>query len=254
MPLAVDTEGFRINKDTEKYRTDISFVGKMYRTEYTYFTAPLSEYLRGYLDGIVSSQMKLYGGYLIPDLITDNLLDRMNREYQKIAADGFQMGRRELEFMLTCETTGRERYLALALLSGHFHVDLYSTDKDQRLENVHYRGYADYYRQMPLVFSQSRINLNISLKTILTGIPLRVIDVLGCGGFLISNYQEEMEEYLDIGKECVVYENIEDLFLKAQYYLTHEEERKSIALAGYERVKRDFTFKKRLEKMFSQVY
>ena len=128
--------------------------------------------------------------------------------------------------------TGRERYLALALLSGHFHVDLFSTDKDQRLENVHYRGYADYYRQMPLVFSQSRINLNISLKTILTGIPLRVIDVLGCGGFLISNYQEEMQEYLDIGKECVVYENIEDLFLKAQYYLTHEEERKSIALAG----------------------
>ena len=63
-----------------------------------------------------------------------------------------------------------------------------------------------------------------------------------------------MEEYLDIGKECVVYENIEDLFLKAQYYLTHEEERKSIALAGYERVKRDFTFKERLEKMFSQVY
>lgn len=107
---------------------------------------------------------------------------------------------------------------------------------------------------MPLVFSQSRINLNISLKTILTGIPLRVIDVLGCGGFLISNYQEEMEEYLDIGKECVVYENIEDLFMKTQYYLSHEEERKSIARAGYERVKKDFTFKERLGKMFSQVY
>lgn len=140
------------------------------------------------------------------------------------------------------------------LLSSHFHVDLYSTDKDRRLEKVHYRGYADYYRQMPLVFSQSRINLNISLKTILTGIPLRVIDVLGCGGFLISNYQEEMEEYLDIGKECVVYENIEDLFMKTQYYLSHEEERKSIARAGYERVKKDFTFKERLGKMFSQVY
>lgn len=254
MPLAVDTEVFRINNDAEKYQTDISLVGKMYQTEYTYFTAPLSEYMRGYLEGIVNSQMKLYGGYMIPDLITETLLERMNQEYQKIATDGFQMGRRELEFMLACETTGRERYLALALLSSHFHVDLYSTDKDQRLEKVHYRGYADYYRQMPLVFSQSRINLNISLKTILTGIPLRVIDVLGCGGFLISNYQEEMEEYLDIGKECVVYENIEDLFMKTQYYLSHEEERKSIARAGYERVKKDFTFKERLGKMFSQVY
>ena len=173
MPLAVDTEVFRINKDTEKYQTDISLVGKLYQTEYAYFTTPLGENFRGDLDGIVSSQMKLYGGYLIPDLITDNLLNRMNQEYQKIATDGFQMGCRELEFMLACETTGRERYLALALLSGHFHVDLYSTDKDRRLEKVHYRGYADYYRQMPPAILQSRTHLSISLKAILTGIPLR---------------------------------------------------------------------------------
>ncbi len=42
--------------------------------------------------------------------------------------------------------------------------------------------------------------------------------------------------------------------MKTQYYLSHEEERKSIARAGYERVKKDFTFKERLGKMFSQVY
>lgn len=84
MPLAVDTEVFRINNDAEKYQTDISLVGKMYQTEYTYFTAPLSEYMRGYLEGIVNSQMKLYGGYMIPDLITETLLERMNQEYQKL--------------------------------------------------------------------------------------------------------------------------------------------------------------------------
>ncbi len=250
MPLAADSEVFKVKPDGKKYRTDISLVGKLYQTEYAYFTAPLNAYTRGYLEGIVNSQMKIYGGYLIPELITDALLTRMNQDYEKVAKDGFQMGRRELEFMLACETTGRERYLALALLSAHYQVDLYSTDQDERLENVKYCGYADYYSQMPLVFSQSRINLNISLKTILTGIPLRVIDVLGCGGFVLSNYQEELMEYLDVGRECVVYENTEDMFLKAKYYLEHEEERKQIALAGLERVKRDFTFKDRIEKMF----
>lgn len=103
---------------------------------------------------------------------------------------------------------------------------------------------------MPLAFSQSKINLNISLKTIRTGIPLRVIDVLGCGGFVLSNYQEELFEYFNVGEELVVYENIEDLFYKAKYYLEHEDERKQIALAGFERVKRDFTFWERLEKMY----
>ena len=86
---------------------------------------------------------------------------------------------------------------------------------------------------MPLVFSQSKINLNISLKTIKTGIPLRVADVMGCGGFVLSNYQQELEEYFVIGEECVVYENLQDMFLKAQYYLEHEEERKRIAMQDW---------------------
>ena len=132
----------------------------------------------------------------------------MNTLYKRVATDGCQMGRRELEFMLACETTGRERYLALALLSKHFQVDLYSNNRDDRLKDVRYRGYADYYTQMPQIFASSRINLNISLKTIRTGIPLRVIDVMGCGGFVLTNYQHEITEYFAVGEECVVYENI----------------------------------------------
>ena len=253
LPLAVDTEVFRINAskwEKEDYRTDISLVGKLYQTEYAYFTTPLQGYTKGYLEGIVNAQGKVYGGCLIPELITDELLAQMNADYAKVAKDGFTMGRRELEFMLACETTGRERYMALALLSAHYPVDLYSTDVDKRLEKVRYRGYADYYSQMPLAFSQSKINLNISLKTIRTGIPLRAIDVLGCGGFVLSNYQEELFDYFNVVKELVVYENIEDLFYQSKYYLEHEDEREQIALAGFERVKRDFTFRERLEKMY----
>lgn len=253
MPLAVDPEVFykTIQRQAGRYQTDISLIGKLYQTEYQYFTAPLSGYLRGYLEGIVNSQMKIYGGYLIGELISEELLDKMNAEYKKIASDGFVMKERELEFMLACETTGRERYLALSLLSNHYQVDLYSTDKDERLQKVNYRGYADYYEAMPAIFAQSKVNLNISLKTIQTGIPLRVIDVMGCGGFVLSNFQEEIAEYFAMGEECVVYENLEDLYAKASYYLKHEEERKQIAQAGYERVKRDFTFEERLKKMLS---
>lgn len=255
LPLAVDVEVFRINaskREKEEYRTDVSLVGKLYQTEYSYFTAPLQEYTKGYLEGIVNAQAKIYGGYIIPELITDELLTQMNKDYAKVATDGFTMGRRELEFMLACETTGRERYMALALLSAHYHVDLYSTDNDKRLKNVRFRGYADYYKEMPFIFSQSRINLNISLKTIRTGIPLRVIDVLGCGGFVLSNYQEELMEYFNVGEELIIYDNLEDLFYKTKYYLEHEDERKKIALAGFERVKRDFTFRERLRKMYME--
>ena len=102
---------------------------------------------------------------------------------------------------------------------------------------------------MPAIFYHSKINLNISLKTIRSGIPLRVADIMGCCGFVLSNYQEELLEHFIPGEECAVYENLEDLYQKAAYYLRHEEERKRVAAAGFEKVKRNFTFEERLSKM-----
>lgn len=50
MPLAVDTDVFHMNvsrKEREIYKTDVSLVGKVYQTEYAYFTAPLTDYIKG---------------------------------------------------------------------------------------------------------------------------------------------------------------------------------------------------------------
>lgn len=257
MPLAVDTELFGgiiqqapIGQAERAVRkSEISMVGQLYQTEYNHFVAPMDGYLRGYLEGIINSQMKVYGGYLIPQLVTEDLLEKMNEIYKEIASDGFQVGRRELEYLLAQEVTGRERYLVLALLSGRFPVDVYTKDVDNRLENVTFCGYADYNTQMPAIFANSKINLNISLKTIRTGIPLRVIDIMGCGGFVISNYQQELAEYLRIGEECEIYENLEDLVLKADFYLRNDALREQIARAGFEKVKRVFNFADRVKKI-----
>lgn len=250
LSLAVDTEVFHVNPNDAKrrlYETDISLVGKLYQTEYQYYLQPLNSYQRGYLEGIIQSQLKIYGGYLIPELITDELLTDLNISYAKASNNQVVMGRRELEFLLACETTGRERYFALALLSRHFKTAIYSTQQDERLTEAQFKGYADYYNDMPYIFRLSRMNLNISLKTIQTGIPLRVIDVMGCGGCVLTNYQEEILEYFTSEQECIVYENLEDLYAKTEYYLSHETQRQRIAQNGYEKVKRDFTFEERIK-------
>jgi spore maturation protein CgeB len=253
MPLAVDTEVFAaaLQSGTDEYRAQVALLGNLYQTEYNYMTAPLEQYEKGYLEGIISAQSKVYGGYLIPELLTDELLARMNRQYSRVATDGFQMGRRELEFLLAGEVTGRERYMAAALLSNHFDFALYSTCKDERLTNVRKHDYVDYYSVMPKVFAASLVNLNISLRTIRTGIPLRIIDILGCGGFVISNFQEEIAEYFIPGQDLEIYENLEDLFAKTKFYLEHDDVRRQIAQNGFEKVQRDFTFQDRLGRMIS---
>ena len=130
-------------------------------------------------------------------------------------------------------------------------MDVYSGKEDKSLKRVHFHGYADYETQVPVIFADSDINLNISLKCIQTGISLRAIEVMASGGFLLSNYQMELGEYFEIGQECEVYESLEDLYAKTEFYLRKEELRRSIAHRGTERIKRDFNFEVRLRELLS---
>ena len=102
---------------------------------------------------------------------------------------------------------------------------------------------------MPKIFQASKINLNITMRPIETGLSLRVWDVLGCGGFLLTNYQAEIPEYFEIGKDLEVYENEEDLIQKVDYYLHHDAERMEIALRGYEKTAKYHTYEMRLAEM-----
>ncbi len=103
--------------------------------------------------------------------------------------------------------------------------------------------------EMPKVFHASRINLNITMRPIETGLSLRIWDILGCGGFLLTNYQAEIPDYFEIGRDLETYESMEELEQKVQYYLAHDEERLEIAINGYEKTARLHTYEIRIAEM-----
>ena len=53
--------------------------------------------------------------------------------------------------------------------------------------------------------------LNLTLRSITSGIPLRALDILGCGGFLLSNYQPELCEYFTPDVDFVYFNDMDDL-------------------------------------------
>lgn len=75
----------------------------------------------------------------------------------------------------------------------------------------------------------------------------------GCGGFLITNFQEELTDYFEIGKELECYESKEDLLEKIQFYLKYDEIRKEIAENGFLKVKKYHTYDKRVEHMMNTI-
>ena len=81
----------------------------------------------------------------------------------------------------------------------------------------------------------------------------RIFEIAGCGGFLLTEYTERIEDFYKIGEEIECFYNFGELIEKINYYLTHDKERESIAKAGYERTIRDHTYEKRFNHIFKQI-
>lgn len=236
-----------INFDDEiAYKHEITFLGNLYDGEQDQYGKidSLPEYISGYLEAVIQTQMMVYGADIIDELVNDvtysEIAKYVNTElgtdYRKCGLDIFKN-------ILRRRVTMNERTMVLKRLGKR--VDLYCGCDHPELP-VTNKGFADYYSEMPEIFRTSKINLNITLRSIQTGIPLRVMDILGAGGFCITNYQPEIEEYFENGKDIVWYTDIDDLVTKCDYYLEHENERIEIARNGQMKVKELFSYKKQL--------
>lgn len=257
LPLAADTQMFqRAISGHGKQKESISFVGNLYTDENYYFEQikNLPEYVKGYIDGLCEAQTQLYGCDLITGMLPDDVMRQLSECISfHMDANYFLSFEQFMADILQKRVTVIEREGLLKQLSENFDVTLFTGSDTSGLPKVKNKGYIHYYDKMPSVFAGSEINLNITLRSILTGIPLRVLDIAACGGFIISNYQEELAEYFVDGEEIVLFTGAEDLEEKCAYYLKHESERQRIAERGYERVKRDFTYEERICFMLEQV-
>lgn len=233
---------------------DITFLGSLYNDEYNFYDQIqyLPDYLKGFLDAIIASQPQIYGIDLSGQLMDDAICAEMAKYVQADLGEGFRSARNEiLRNMIRKKITSNERRNLLSLLGDHFNVDLYAPAKPPTDIRVNFKGYANYRDQMPVIFASSKINLNITLRSILTGIPLRVVDILGAGGFVLSNYQAELAEYFTYGESIVWFESPEDLVDKCAYYLDHDDERKKIAALGHEIAAKELAYEVLLPKVFA---
>lgn len=267
-PLAVNTE--RLNRMLDKenevkriqYSSDISFVGSMYNEEHNLFERleGINGYTRGYLDAIMKAQRNIYGYFFLEDMLKGDVLDEMMRVYPvRPNTDGVETIQYiYANYFLARRMATDERMEIMSKLGEQLGasnvINLYTPDSSVNFINVNNKGTVDYYNEMPYVFRNSNINLNITLRSIKSGIPLRCIDICGAGGFLLSNYQEDMYDIFVPGEDMVVYDSIDDLINKCRYYLSHDTERRQIAQNGYGKVAESHTYDVRFKEMFDIVF
>lgn len=271
LPLAVDTERmdallgapeeagrWKAAQDPEmrKYRGDVAFVGSLYeRNSYDKIKNRLPEYLRGYFDAVMEAQLNISGANIVEPMLTTNILEQLQEYFQLEKSEGSfsDLGLIFQTTVLGFKIAEIERRRALIELSKHYRVNVYSNSDVSDLLRIQYCGSVDYWSEMPKVFRMSKINLNFTIPNIKSGIPLRIWDVLGCGGFLLTNYQAEIPYYFKEGEDLVCFDGLEDLCEKVGYYLEHEEERKRIAWNGYRKVREKHSYIERIRTILDTV-
>ena len=234
---------------------DVSFVGSLYEKCLYNKINYLPEYIKGYLEGVMAAQRSLYGCNIVKDALNDNIIGELMKHVNLGVPAGYDITYKDLfADIVNAKITSTDRIELLTKSAKTYNTTLFSGSDSGLVQGVKFAGTIDYIKEMPAVFRTSKINLNITLRSIVSGIPLRAMDICGAGGFLLSNYQPELAEFLDNGVGCVLFDNEEDMLSKIEYYLSHDKERKEIACNGFEKVRQNFSYEVLVNRIFDIVF
>lgn len=246
------------------YLYDISFVGSLYeKNRYEDMCLALPDRLRGFMDAILEAGRHISGGDFISRMLTKDILSEVS---QHVSLEGEALSEEALRIhfetaVLSYKIAADTRLNALWFLSQNHLVDLFtSTPPDHPImadydlaNHLSLHPPVDYQQELPRIFRQSKINLNFTIPNITDGIPLRIFDILSCGGFLLTDCRDALEDMFQDGQDLVIFHGMEDMMKKADYYLSHPAEREAIACQGMEKVRSLHTYDIRLTEMFRKL-
>jgi spore maturation protein CgeB len=262
-PLAVNTERLaklnRNKKELERYKCEVAFVGSLYNEKHHLYErlekGADNPYLMGFLEGIMEAQMNIYGYNFIKKSLRPEIVQAIYKVMPFDVPEGAYVDRESVysDYFICRRMAYLERSKIIYQLSKKHKFYHYTNDSSAFVGKAVNKGKVDYYDEMPYAFRHASVNLNMTLRSIKTGIPLRAMDIMGAGGFLLTNYQEDFMLHFKPDKEFVYYGSVEELEDKVNWYLEHDSERQKIAKNGRIRIEQNHTYTKTLKEMLKVV-
>lgn len=256
-PLRLEEVILNSNKNKTAFSCpkDVSFVGSMYTEEHQLYSRMISkgisEYTVGYLRGIMNAQKKIYGCDIITPLLSNDILSDMKNALPLEPDRDSAVSTEYLfaKYVIDRQITAEERIDLLSLAGRNHDVHVFTIDPNMNIPNCVNHGPANSDIEAPAIYNSSKINLNITLRSIVNGMPLRAFEIMGSGGFLLTNYQSEFLDYFIPGEDYDFFESPEEMLRKIDYYIEHDELRNQIAQNALNKIKKYHSFHKRIAEM-----
>lgn len=264
MPLvARNTDGFVItDQEIRKYQAEISFVGSLYTgNAYDALSGELPSVITEHvMEWVEESAFRWDGEERIAAALEkevsqnpcwEALYHRLCSSDPEIQVDQTYLLR---QFLVNRKLTQVERSMVMELLADMYDFRLYTWDEEKVSPKIRRFGAVDADTEALKVFYASKINLNLTLRSIESGLPLRLFDIMSVGGFVLTDYRVDAPELFEEDKEIVMYRSPEELLDKAAYYLKHEKERVQIGYNAYRKVQAEYSYQTQLAKIWKIVF
>lgn len=238
-------------------RSKVAFVGSLYTEKHRFYErlTGISEYTRGYLEGLMEAQKQVYGYNFVQELLPEQMIQEMRKFLPMQVRPGGVESMKYLfaQYVINRQITAQERMELLTVVAARYGLDLYTPDRTLKLPGCTNHGPVDAYSRAPYVYKTAAVNLNITLRSIINGIPLRAFEIMGAGGFLLTNFQTDFADFFIPDEDFGYFESKADLMDKISYYLKNEDERCAIAGNGMRKIASGHTFVHRAEEIISYL-
>jgi len=235
--LAADTSVFKPR--TPVYRFNVSFAGRMGGLEElrAYRLRTASAHVNEFVDRLIERKVSSPGRPML-----HLWAELANESFPDLAPDWNRPGIGELHLHIHREGSILLRRSLLASIRSAG-LDLFGADWDLPGAAVH--DSLDYVGGLPALYADSRINLNISAPQLEYSVNNRVFDVAAAGGFLLTDYREDLGlVFPDFAR--ITYEDGRELDSKIAHYLVNPEERLRLAADMHDRVLTHHTYEDRV--------
>ncbi len=257
LPVAANLERIgqvQVGAEDAGLASDISFVANLTKTEFASLIQPkLSVGTAARCAKLIRSLDQPHELFTLAEQIDEALIGDIVRESgYPLAGEHLLSPAEKLAYLLGREHSWLERIDVMRRLEARFALRVYGNTEWQGLVQG-YAGHADHFELMPKIFQLSKINLNLSRSFVEFGLPMRIFDVLSCGGFLVTNHKHDLGQLFTDGKDLVVFRDTQDLLEVCAYYLEHEDERRAIAAQGQATLREHHTYRLRMIDLFTTV-
>ena len=191
------------------------------------------------LERVLAAERANYGVYN-----SDQLLEEQFGEFLEAAR---RNGTPDDPKKWVAEIVASQKRVAYVSALSDFGIHVWGDDRWSEISaavpGVHYRGLAEQGHELTCVYSSAEIHVDVNRIYQPEAIPMRVINVMACGGFMIAEHSESIQELFEVGKEIETYRTIEELETKVAHYLENPGEAREIAQRGLEAVRQRHTMR-----------